>query len=75
MTKQEFLLKVPDILNHRSHGYAELEIVCFKKNEKGVCYRHKNNLASGGNFAPTWEELYGKIMKYHKDNNYSVYAE
>lgn len=71
MTKDEFLLKVPGILNHRAHGYGELEIIYDTKTEKGTCYRHKNNLASGGNYAPSWNELYEKVMKYLTDNRYA----
>jgi len=70
MTKAEFLLKVPDIINHTAHGYGELEIVSDKMGEKCVCYRHKDSTASGGNFAPTWNELYGKVMRYLRDGGY-----
>ncbi|SFO75093.1 hypothetical protein SAMN05428949_6471 [Chitinophaga sp. YR627] len=67
MTKSEFLLRVPDIINDSEHGYGELEIVSNTKGAKGVCYRHKDNLASGGNYAASWDQLYIKIMEYLKN--------
>lgn len=64
MTKNEFLQNVPDIITHKTWGYCELEIVADSKDNKGVCYRHKNNLASCGNYAPTWAELYEKFSMH-----------
>lgn len=68
MTKVEFLSKVPDIINHSAHGYGVLEILSDTQGEKGICYRHKDKVASGGNYASTWEELYIKVIKYLKES-------
>lgn len=40
MTKRDFLSKIPDIINHKSWGYGELEIIVDTKEQKGVCYRY-----------------------------------
>jgi hypothetical protein len=42
MTKRDFLSKIPDIINHKTRGYGELEIIVDSKEQKGVCYRHKD---------------------------------
>lgn len=70
MTRIEFLEKVPDIINHKAHGYGELEVICDTKFKKWVCYRHKNGTASGGNHASTWDLLYEKVMEYLKNSGY-----
>jgi hypothetical protein len=70
MTKSEFLQSVPDIITHKTWGYGELEIVSDSKDSKGVCYRHENKLASCGNYAKTWEELYVKFSEHLKKEGY-----
>ena len=64
MTKSEFLRKIPDIIEHKTWGYAELEILVDRTNEKGVCYRHRNKLASFGTYGTTWFEVYEELSEY-----------
>jgi hypothetical protein len=64
MEKREFLLKVPDIIEHSTRGYGELEVVVDNVNLKCVCYRHRDKTASCGTYAPSWKELYNKLSGY-----------
>lgn len=57
MTKREFLDRIPDIIEHEVRGYGELEVVVDKPNHKGVCYRHRNKLASYGTYGHNWKEI------------------
>lgn len=61
MTKFEFLLKVPDIIEHRTLGFAELEVVSEGEKSKKVCYRHKNKKASYLTSGSTWVDIYDKL--------------
>jgi hypothetical protein len=70
MTRLEFLTKVPGIIDHNAHGYGELEIVVDKPQKKGVCYRHKDNTASCGTYAPSFEELFDKFSDRLKNQGY-----
>lgn len=70
MTKSEFLRSVPDIIDHKTWGYAELEIVADSKENKGVCYRHRDNTASGGTYGANWFEVYQKLTDYLKKEGY-----
>ena len=69
MTKREFLGALPDFIEHKVHGYGELEIVSDDE-IKTACYRHKSNLASGGNSGNSWEEVFLKISRFLKDIGY-----
>jgi len=64
MTKRDFLTSVPGIINHKDRGHGELEVVADTNEKKGVCYRHRDNTASCGSYAPTWSELYTKFSDY-----------
>ncbi len=70
MTKSEFLRSVPDIIEHKTGGYSELEVVADWKDSKGVCYRHKDNTASGGTYGASWFEVYHKLTNYLKKEGY-----
>lgn len=70
MTKSEFIRSVPDIIDHKTWGYAELEIVADTKDNKGVCYRHKDKTASGGTYGTTWLEVYKKLTSYLEKEGY-----
>jgi hypothetical protein len=61
MTKFEFLLKVPDTIEHKTLGFSELEIISDKEKRKGVCYRHKNKTASYNTYGSTWFDVYIKL--------------
>ena len=63
MTKKEFLYQVPDIIDHKIWGYAELEIVLDKNDQNGVCYRHCDKTSSIGTYGLTWMEVYQKLSK------------
>jgi hypothetical protein len=64
MTKRDFTAKVPDIIHHKTWGYAELEIIVDKEGQKGVCYRHKDKTTSCGTYGITWKEVYTKLNKH-----------
>ncbi len=64
MTKKDFLYKIPDIIDHKTCGYGELEIVVDSKEQKGVCYRHRDKTASCGTYGTTWLEVYEKLDKH-----------
>ena len=70
MTKRDFLSKVPDIINHKNREYGELEIIVDSKEQKGVCYRHKDNTASCGTYGATWDEVFDNLNKYLFDEGY-----
>lgn len=61
MTKFEFLLKVPDIIEHKTLGFAELEIISDVEEKKEVCYRHKDKKASHRTYGSTWSDVYTKL--------------
>lgn len=63
MTKTEFIYKIPDIINHKTWGYGEFEIIVDSKDKKGVCYRHPDKIASFGTYGSTWLEIYEKLSK------------
>ena len=64
MTKSDFLERIPDIINHKTRGYAELEIFIDKNGEKGVCYRDTNKRSSCGTHGSTWFEVFEDLSKY-----------
>jgi len=63
MTKTEFLYQIPDIIDHKTWGYAELEIVVDNEEQKGICYRHRDKTASFGTYGSSWIEVYEKLNK------------
>ena len=67
MTKTDFILSVPNIIEHKSWGYGELEFITDKKNEKGVCYRHRDKTASFGTYGKDWTEVYSALIKTLKE--------
>ena len=70
MTKSEFLRSVPDIIDHKTWGYAELEVVADSRDTKGVCYRHKDNTASFVTYGATWIEVYQSLTDFLKKEGY-----
>lgn len=62
MTKEEFIQKLPAIIDHKSWGRAKLEILCDDEGMKGAGYRDSENCSCGANFDPTWSELYSKML-------------
>ena len=66
MTRKEFVLKMPDVLYHKTWGYAELEFMKFDPNENkvGVFYRHLNKASSYGTIKSNWQELYDDLAPY-----------
>lgn len=70
MTKSEFLNSVPDIIDHTTWGYGQLEVVADTKQKKGVCYRHKNNTASRGTYGADWLEVHTKLIDYLEKGGY-----
>jgi hypothetical protein len=73
MTKQEFILKMPDILYHKTWGYAELEFMKFdpKENKVGVFYRHRDKRSSYATIKSSWQELYNDLAPHlHKDGHW-----
>lgn len=67
MTKEEFLSKVPQVIQHRSWGIARLEISADASHKKGVCYRHMNKkTATCGTYGISWTEVHEKLMDYLK---------
>ncbi len=63
MEKIEFLNKIPDIINHKSSGYGELEIRDEKNIQKCVYYKHKDDLTSYGTYGDTWQDVFDKLSK------------
>lgn len=70
MTKGDFLSKIPDIINHKAWGYGELEIIVDNKEQKGICYRHKDKTASCGTYGATWNEVFDSLSKYLSEEGY-----
>jgi len=70
MTKRDFLSKIPDIINHKTWGYGELEIIVDNKEQKGICYRHKDKTASCGTYGATWNEVFDSLSKYLSEEGY-----
>lgn len=64
MTTKDFLHQIPDIIEHPTSGYGELEIIVDNSTQKGVCYRHRNNTASYGTYGKTWLEVYEKLNSF-----------
>ena len=63
-------MSLPDIIDHKTWGYAELEILADTLGNKGVCYRHKDHSASGGTYGSTWLEVYQKLKSYLEKEGY-----
>lgn len=61
-TKRDFIYNIPDIIEHKTCGYSELEFIVDNERQKGICYRNKENFASLGTYAETWQELYDKLI-------------
>jgi hypothetical protein len=72
MTITEIWRRLPDTINHPTQGYAELEIIVDKLNDKGICYRHRNNSASYGNYGSTWNEVFNKLGPFMVERGYIV---
>ena len=70
MTKSDFLSKIPDIINHKTWGYGELEIIVDNKEQKGVCYRHRDKTASCGTYGASWNEVFESLSKYLSEEGY-----
>jgi hypothetical protein len=67
MTKDQFLQKVPHIIQHRSWGIAKIEILADEAKKKGVCYRlTSKKTATCGTYGRTWTEVYEKLIDYLK---------
>lgn len=58
MNKQDFLRQIPDIIEHPTWGYGELEIVVDNAEQKGVCYRHRDKKASYGTYGNNISESF-----------------
>jgi hypothetical protein len=71
MTKSEFLESIPPSIEHKTGGYAKLEIISSSKTNKGVCYRHRDKTASGGVYGASWFEVYQKLTDYLRKEGYS----
>ena len=70
MTKADFLVSVPDIIEHKTWGYGELEICADSKNNKGAGYRHKDNTSSCSTFGTTWLEVSEKLRNHLRSEGY-----
>jgi hypothetical protein len=66
MTKNEFTSKMPDILYHKTWGYAELEFMKFdiKEIKVGVFYRHEDKRSSYATIKGSWQDLYNDLAPY-----------
>ena len=65
MTKQEFLLKVPHVIQLRGWGIAKIEIAADNSQKKGVCYRHtKKQTATCGAYGTSWTEVHQKLIRH-----------
>lgn len=65
MTRAQFLLALPESIEHPNWGYSELEIISDDE-VKGACYRSREKFASGGNYGKSWGEVFIKMHKYLK---------
>lgn len=72
MTKSEILSMLPDIIMHPAHGYAELEILSDKRDDKGLCYRHKNNSTSYGTYGKSWQIIFDDLGPSLVDDGFKV---
>ncbi len=70
MTKSDFLSKIPDIIEHKNHGYSELSITADKVNQKGVCYLSKEKYSSCGSWGTTWQEVYNNLSQHLRSEGY-----
>lgn len=61
MTKFEFLLKVPDFIEHKTLGFAELKIISDSEMRKEVCYSHEDEKCSYHISGSTWSDVYIKL--------------
>ncbi|MEZ4935619.1 MAG: hypothetical protein R2788_26230 [Saprospiraceae bacterium] len=61
---------MPGVIEHKTWGYGELEIIVDDNEQKGVCYRHKNKSASFGTYGLTWSEVYEKLRKTLIENDH-----
>lgn len=57
MTKKDFLLSVPPLIDHLSHGLGRLTVVSNGRNDKAASYKHSDGTSSFGACAPTWLEV------------------
>ena len=60
MTKLEFRTKVPGIIDHKAHGYGELQIFDSPQGKRAL-YRHNDNTTSHASYASSFAELFEKI--------------
>jgi hypothetical protein len=64
MNIDDFKSKTPYLIEHPNHGIGEREIIINKPNEKGVCYRYKNNSASFGTYGKTWQDVFDSLFPF-----------
>lgn len=70
MTKTEFLYTAPDIIEHKSNGEGVLKIVIDKLDQKGICYKHKDNTSSFVISGSSWRDVYEKLNQLLISNDY-----
>ena len=72
MTKTEFLRAVPDIIEHGTWGYAELEVREDKDGDKIAQYRDRQKASHLGIVAKSWEEVYRKMFLMLPKHGYNL---
>jgi len=72
MNRKEIWSRLPDIIDHPSHGYGELEIVVDNENDKGLCYRHENGTASFGTYKTSWQKIFDDLGPWMQEKGYKI---
>ena len=66
MTKQEFIMLLPETIQHPTWGLGTLEIVSDTVLKKFALYRHNDDSTSYWSFGNSWEETYEMMHVYFK---------
>lgn len=70
MTNYDLRINLPDIIQHKTWGYGQLEIIVDNPSQKGAYYKHKENGASFGTYDSSWQEVYDELSTQLKEDGY-----
>lgn len=70
MTREEFLNKVPEAIDHDFLGDSKLTILQDTKLQKGACYTNKNKFKTCVRYGSSWGDLYKWMAIYLAKNGF-----
>ena len=64
MTREEFITRLPESINHWGRGFCKLEILRDNKTEKRACYISEKKFRVGLRSGSSWDLLYLRMVNF-----------